>query len=101
MVVPVSMGELFLQTYLFLNQKARSMFHQRKRPAKLAWTAQFRKAHKKVRRSDIATRPAPARASSDPLGQWVQLQTVTSSAGPELAALRPRRSRCNCAGLVK
>ena len=44
------MGELFLQTYLFLNQKARSMFHQRKRPAKLAWTAQFRKAHKKVRR---------------------------------------------------
>lgn len=24
------------------------MFHQRKRPAKLAWTAQFRKAHKKV-----------------------------------------------------
>ena len=36
------------QTYLFLNQKAKSMFHQRKRPAKLAWTAQFRKAHKKV-----------------------------------------------------
>ena len=40
------------QTYLFLNQKAKSMFHQRKRPAKLAWTAQFRKAHKKVLPAD-------------------------------------------------
>ena len=36
------------QTFLFLNQKAKSLFHDRKRPAKIAWTAQFRKAHKKV-----------------------------------------------------
>jgi len=31
-----------------LNQKAKSLFHDRKRPAKIAWTVQFRKAHKKV-----------------------------------------------------
>lgn len=36
------------QTFLFLNQKAKSLFHDRKRPAKIAWTVQFRKAHKKV-----------------------------------------------------
>ena len=33
---------------MFLNQKAKSLFHDRKRPAKIAWTVQFRKAHKKV-----------------------------------------------------
>ena len=37
-----------MQTFLFLNQKAKSLFHDRKRPAKIAWTVQFRKAHKKV-----------------------------------------------------
>ena len=37
------------QTYLFLNAKCKSLFNQRLRPAKLAWTAQYRKAHKKVR----------------------------------------------------
>jgi large subunit ribosomal protein L24e len=34
--------------YLFINQKSKSMFNQRKRPAKIAWTVTYRKQHKKV-----------------------------------------------------
>ena len=37
------------QTYLFLNAKCKRLFNLRLRPAKLAWTTQYRKAHKKVR----------------------------------------------------
>lgn len=44
-------GVLFIRTdssqYLFLNKKCRSLFFDRKRPAKLAWTFAYRKAHKK------------------------------------------------------
>ena len=44
-------GILFIrvdgQQYLFLNQKCKSLYHQRKRPAKLCWTAMYRKQHKK------------------------------------------------------
>ena len=38
-----------LQQFLFLKQKCRSLFNQRKRPAKLAWTTLYRKQHRKVR----------------------------------------------------
>ena len=38
-----------LQQFLFLKQKCRSLFAQRKRPAKLAWTTLYRKQHRKVR----------------------------------------------------
>jgi large subunit ribosomal protein L24e len=38
-----------LQQFLFLKQKCRSLFVQRKRPAKLAWTTLYRKQHRKVR----------------------------------------------------
>ena len=44
------------QTYLFLNAKCKRLFNLRLRPAKLAWTTQYRKAHKKVRGDDDATR---------------------------------------------
>ena len=37
------------QTYLFLSAKCKRLFNLRLRPAKLAWTTQYRKAHKKVR----------------------------------------------------
>jgi large subunit ribosomal protein L24e len=37
------------QTYLFLNAKCKRLFNARLKPAKLAWTAFYRKAHKKVR----------------------------------------------------
>jgi len=39
-------------TFLFLNGKCKKMFNQKKKPAKIAWTAAYRKAHKKVRRDD-------------------------------------------------
>lgn len=35
------------QQYLFINQKAKELYNQRKRPAKIAWTVAYRKAHKK------------------------------------------------------
>ena len=38
-------------TFLFLNSKCKRLFNQRLKPAKLAWTVFYRKAHKKVRRS--------------------------------------------------
>jgi hypothetical protein len=38
-----------VQQFLFLKQKCRSLFIQRKRPAKLAWTTLYRKQHRKVR----------------------------------------------------
>ena len=41
-------------TFLFLNGKCKKMFNQKKKPAKLAWTAAYRKAHKKVRRANRA-----------------------------------------------
>ena len=45
-------GILYIRTdgqqYLFINQKCKSMFLQRKRPAKIAWTTTYRKQHKKV-----------------------------------------------------
>lgn len=45
-------GILFIrsdgQQYLFINQKCKSLFAQRKRPAKIAWTVTYRKQHKKV-----------------------------------------------------
>lgn len=37
-----------LQQFLFLKQKCRALFNQRKRPAKLAWTTLYRKQHRKV-----------------------------------------------------
>ena len=44
-------GILFIrvdgQQYLFLNKKCKSLFNNRLRPAKLAWTASYRKQHKK------------------------------------------------------
>jgi large subunit ribosomal protein L24e len=44
-------GILFIrvdgQQYLFLNKKCKSLFNNRLRPAKLAWTTAYRKQHKK------------------------------------------------------
>ncbi|MEW5312810.1 MAG: hypothetical protein WDW38_004416 [Sanguina aurantia] len=51
-------GLLFIrvdcQQYLFLNKKCKSYYHNRLRPAKLAWTAQYRKAHKKDQVTEIS-----------------------------------------------
>ena len=37
-------------TFLFLNGNCKKLAAQKKKPAKLAWTTTYRKAHKKVRR---------------------------------------------------
>ena len=42
------------QQLLFLKQKCRSLFNQRKRPAKLAWTATYRKQHRKDQEQMVA-----------------------------------------------
>jgi len=51
-------GVLFIRTdnqqYLFLNKKCKSLYHNRLRPAKLAWTTTYRKAHKKDQVTEIA-----------------------------------------------
>lgn len=44
-------GMLYIRTdgqqFLFLKQKCKALFNQRKRPAKLAWTSTYRKQHRK------------------------------------------------------
>lgn len=42
-----------LQQWLFLNRKVKSLYNQRKRPAKLAWTTTYRKMHRKVCVCDV------------------------------------------------
>merc|ERR1711966_125260 len=42
------------QTYLFLSAKCKRLFNLRLRPVKLAWTTQYRKAHKKDQTTEIA-----------------------------------------------
>mmetsp|Transcript_30942 Transcript_30942/g.30589 ORF Transcript_30942/g.30589 Transcript_30942/m.30589 type:complete len:153 (+) Transcript_30942:33-491(+) len=41
------------QQYLFLNKKCKSLYHNRLRPAKLAWTVAYRKQHKKDQVSEV------------------------------------------------
>lgn len=51
-------GMLFIrvdgQQFLFLKQKCKSLFNQRKRPAKLAWTVLYRKQHRKDQEQQVA-----------------------------------------------
>eukprot|EP00882_Tetradesmus_deserticola_P000136 GHRQ01000150.1.p1 GENE.GHRQ01000150.1~~GHRQ01000150.1.p1 ORF type:complete len:150 (+),score=86.15 GHRQ01000150.1:159-608(+) len=51
-------GMLFIRTdnqqYLFLNKKCKSLYHNRLRPAKLAWTTTYRKSHKKDQVAEVA-----------------------------------------------
>ncbi|KAK9798171.1 hypothetical protein WJX73_005881 [Symbiochloris irregularis] len=42
------------QQFLFLNKKCKSLYHNRKRPAKIAWTTTYRKAHKKDQDTIVA-----------------------------------------------
>ncbi|KAF8069480.1 RPL24B [Scenedesmus sp. PABB004] len=65
-------GMLYIRTdnqqFLFLNKKCKRMYHNRLRPAKLAWTTTYRKAHKKDQVAEVArkkrrnTNKATARA---------------------------------------
>ncbi|KAK9819774.1 hypothetical protein WJX72_002199 [[Myrmecia] bisecta] len=42
------------QQWLFINRKAKSLFMQRKRSAKIAWTTVYRKQHKKDLEAQVA-----------------------------------------------
>ena len=44
------------QIFTFLKSKCRTLFNQRKKPAKLAWTALYRKQHKKDATSEVTKR---------------------------------------------
>ena len=37
------------QMFIFGDSKTKQLFHNRKRPAKLAWTMLYRKQHKKIK----------------------------------------------------
>lgn len=43
------------QQFLFLNKKCKSLYNNRLRPAKLAWTVAYRKQHKKDQVSGVLT----------------------------------------------
>lgn len=42
------------QVFLFLNSKCKRLYNNKLKAAKLAWTALYRKAHKKARRARAA-----------------------------------------------
>ena len=44
------------QTFLFLNAKCKRLYNLRKKPSKLAWTFQYRKAHKKDSKESTRTK---------------------------------------------
>jgi hypothetical protein len=44
-----------LQVFLFLNAKCKRLFNNKLKASKLAWTALYRKAHKKARRHAATT----------------------------------------------
>lgn len=44
------------QIFTFLKSKCRTLFNQRKKPAKLAWTSLYRKQHKKDATSEVTKR---------------------------------------------
>ena len=47
--------------FLFLNAKCKRLFNNKLKASKLAWTALYRKAHKKVRRLCRACGPLATR----------------------------------------
>jgi len=65
---------------LFLNSKVSSLFHQKKKPAKIAWTAAYRRAHKKdqaevnTRRKRVKVSAARARTFTSMTAETVRAQ---------------------------
>ena len=94
-----------LQQFLFLKQKCRSLFLQRKRPAKLAWTVLYRKQHRKVCTACTALhRPLPrcsweCRFSRCTLaGSPARWPASTQQQRLELAARQPSQPVASAAG---
>ena len=87
-------GILYIRTdgqqYLFINQKCKSMFMQRKRPAKIAWTTTYRKQHKKVG-GHLLSAAAPAvawdvRSANMQAVMELLVRVLHSDAVPEFSA---------------
>ncbi|GBF91873.1 60S ribosomal protein L24 [Raphidocelis subcapitata] len=79
-------GILFIrvdnQQYLFLNKKCKRMFHNRMRPAKLAWTTTYRKQHKKDQVSEAARKKRRTASKA----------TARAIVGTSLEVINKRRS---------
>ncbi|CAK0782575.1 60S ribosomal protein L24B [Coccomyxa viridis] len=79
-------GILFVRTdgqqYLFINRKTKSLFGQRKRPAKIAWTTVYRKQHKKDQEAQIARKKRRATTRTQ----------ARSIAGTSLEVINKRRA---------
>ena len=79
-------GTLYIRTdgqqFLFARQKCRAMFNQRKRPAKLAWTVLYRKAHRKDQELQVARKKRRA----------VNKAAVRSVAGASLEVLAKKKA---------
>ncbi|PNW78816.1 hypothetical protein CHLRE_09g391097v5 [Chlamydomonas reinhardtii] len=62
-------GMIFIRTdgqhYMFLNKKCKSYYHNRLRPAKLAWTVTYRKQHKKDQISEVQKKKRRTAAKSN------------------------------------
>ena len=58
------------QKFIFLNRKIKSLYNQRKKPSKIAWTFQYRKAHKKdqVETSARRKRRGVIKSAARPIG---------------------------------
>mmetsp|Transcript_23737 Transcript_23737/g.80868 ORF Transcript_23737/g.80868 Transcript_23737/m.80868 type:complete len:153 (+) Transcript_23737:245-703(+) len=52
------------QIFLFLSAKCKHLYNQRKKPAKLAWTFAWRKAHKKDQSQEVSKRRKKKSANS-------------------------------------
>merc|ERR1712216_588436 len=104
------------QTYLFLNAKCKRLFNLRLRPAKLAWTTQYRKAHKKDQTTEIARKKKRSVKTNNRSIVGVSLEVIQKKrrrsrtcapprATPRFARSRsasarrrmPRRARSDCA----
>jgi len=63
------------QVFLFLSAKCKRLYNNRLKPSKLAWTALYRKAHKKARPGRRSHRRRSARADT-PRGQDQSTETA-------------------------
>lgn len=70
------------QQFLFLHKKCKSLFNQRKRPAKLAWTTTYRKQHRKDQDISVTRRKRRTAAKN----------VVRSVAGASLEVITKRRT---------
>eukprot|EP01024_Parvocaulis_polyphysoides_P058847 TRINITY_DN6350_c0_g1_i3.p1 TRINITY_DN6350_c0_g1~~TRINITY_DN6350_c0_g1_i3.p1 ORF type:complete len:155 (-),score=28.97 TRINITY_DN6350_c0_g1_i3:156-620(-) len=79
-------GMLYVRTdgqqYLLLSRKAKSLFSQRKRGAKIAWCAAYRRAHKKDQSAEISRKKR----------RTAQAKKVRSIAGTSLEVINKKKN---------